>query len=232
MSIPQSGGELIEKPEQMVEFIEAGCKPKSKWRIGTEHEKFGYNKKTLKPLPYEGKTSIANILRGLRDQFDWQPIKERQNLIGLKKGNANISLEPGGQLELSGAPLENIHDTCEEVNTHLAEVKTIADTMDAGFIGLGTAPTWSQEEMPMMPKGRYKIMRDYMDKVGSMGKTMMYRTCTVQVNLDYSSEADMVKKMRVGLAVQPVATALFANSPFLDNKVNHHQSWRSRVWRS
>ena len=142
-----------------------------------------------------------------------------------------MSLEPGGQLELSGAPLETIHETCDEVNAHLKDVQDIADTLGVGFIGLGAAPIWSYEDMPMMPKGRYKLMREYMDRVGTMGKSMMFRTCTVQVNLDFESEADMVKKMRVAIALQPVATALFANSPFFDGAVNGHKSWRSRVWR-
>jgi glutamate--cysteine ligase len=142
-----------------------------------------------------------------------------------------VSLEPGGQLELSGAPLATIHETCDEVNAHLKDVRDIADTLGVGFIGLGAAPIWSYEDMPMMPKGRYTLMRDYMDRVGTMGKSMMFRTCTVQVNLDFESEADMVKKMRVAIALQPVATALFANSPFFDGDVNGHKSWRSRVWR-
>ncbi|MDA8894408.1 glutamate--cysteine ligase, partial [Amylibacter sp.] len=155
----------------------------------------------------------------------------QDNLIGLEKNGANVSLEPGGQLELSGAPLESIHQTCDEANLHLKEVKQIADKIGAGFLGLGAAPIWSHEDMHMMPKGRYRLMTDYMDQVGTHGKQMMYRTCTIQVNLDFGSEADMVKKMRVGLALQPVATALFANSPFFDGKVNGHKSWRSRIWR-
>ena len=231
MSIPQSGEGFIEKPEQMVEYLASGCKPRSDWRIGTEHEKFGYCKDTLKPIPYSGERSILTVLEGLRDEYGWAPILEAGNLIGLSKNGANVSLEPGGQLELSGAPLETIHETCDEVNTHLREVRLVADRVGVGFIGLGAAPTWNHEDMPVMPKGRYKLMTDYMDKVGSMGKSMMYRTCTVQVNLDFGSEADMVQKMRVALALQPVATALFANSPFFEGKPNGHQSWRSRIWR-
>ena len=231
MSIPQSGEGFIEKPEQMVEYLASGCKPKSDWRIGTEHEKFGYCKDTLKPIPYSGERSILTVLEGLRDEYGWAPILEAGNLIGLSKNGANVSLEPGGQLELSGAPLETIHETCDEVNTHLREVRSVADRVGVGFIGLGAAPTWHHEDMPVMPKGRYKLMTDYMDQVGSMGKSMMYRTCTVQVNLDFASEADMVQKMRVALALQPVATALFANSPFFEGKLNGHQSWRSRIWR-
>ena len=231
MSIPQSGEGFIENPEQMVEYLASGCKPKSDWRIGTEHEKFGYCKDTLKPLPYSGERSILTVLEGLRDEYGWDPILEAGNLIGLSKNGANVSLEPGGQLELSGAPLETIHETCDEVNTHLREVRSVADRVGVGFIGLGAAPTWHHEDMPVMPKGRYKLMTDYMDRVGSMGKSMMYRTCTVQVNLDFASEADMVQKMRVALALQPVATALFANSPFFEGKLNGHQSWRSRIWR-
>jgi glutamate--cysteine ligase len=231
MSIPQSGGGPIERREQLAEYLEAGCKPSEDWRIGTEHEKFGYCKDTLKPLPYEGPRSIRAMLEGLRDGFGWKPVLEGENIIGLELNGANISLEPGGQLELSGAPLETIHQTCDEVNEHLREVKEVADKIGVGFIGLGAAPEWTHDEMPMMPKGRYRLMTDYMDRVGTHGKQMMYRTCTVQVNLDFASEADMVQKQRVALALQPGATALFANSPFIDGAPNGHKSWRSRVWR-
>ena len=231
MSIPQSGGGPIERHEQLAEYLSSGCKPRENWRIGTEHEKFGYTRDTLTPLPYDGPRSIKAVLEGLREKFGWQPVEEAGKIIGLVKDGANVSLEPGGQLELSGAPLETIHQTCDEVNEHLREVREVADQIGVEFIGLGAAPIWTHEQMPMMPKGRYRLMTGYMDKVGTMGKTMMYRTCTVQVNLDFSSEADMVQKMRVALALQPVATALFANSPFIDGKPNGHKSWRSRVWR-
>ncbi|MDA7426409.1 glutamate--cysteine ligase [Thalassococcus lentus] len=231
MSIPQSGGGPIERHEQLAEYLAEGCKPRQDWRIGTEHEKFGYCKDTRKPLPYEGGRSILAVLEGLRDRHGWAPVEEAGKLIGLEKDGANVSLEPGGQLELSGAPLETIHQTCDEVNAHLADVKTISDEIGVGWIGLGAAPIWSHEDMPLMPKGRYKLMDGYMQKVGTSGTTMMRRTCTVQVNLDFSSEADMVQKMRVALALQPVATALFANSPFFEGKPNGHKSWRSRVWR-
>ncbi|MCR9108423.1 glutamate--cysteine ligase [Marivita sp. XM-24bin2] len=231
MSIPQSGGGPIEHHDQLAEYLASGCKPKEDWRIGTEHEKFGYCKDSLRPLPYEGERSILAVLQGLRDGHGWDPVVEGENLIGLVKGGANISLEPGGQLELSGAPLETIHQTCDEVNDHLRDVKDIADKIGVGFIGLGAAPIWRHEDMPLMPKGRYKLMDSYMEKVGTAGTTMMRRTCTVQVNLDFSSEADMVKKMRVALALQPVANALFATSPFFEGKLNGHKSWRGRVWR-
>ncbi|MCA8868199.1 MAG: glutamate--cysteine ligase [Rhodobacteraceae bacterium] len=231
MSIPQSGGGLIENRDQLAEYLAQGCKPRENWRIGTEHEKFGYTKDTHLPLPYEGPCSIKAMLEGLRDRFGWAEVTEAGNIIGLVKDGANVSLEPGGQLELSGAPLENIHQTCDEVNAHLKEVKEIADRIGAGFIGLGAAPEWSHEQMPMMPKGRYRLMTRYMGRVGTHGTQMMYRTCTVQVNLDFASESDMVQKFRVALALQPVATALFANSPFFEGKVNGHQSWRSRIWR-
>jgi glutamate--cysteine ligase len=231
MSIPQSGGGPIESFDQLAEYLESGCKPTEDWRIGTEHEKFGYCKDTLNPLPYDGPRSVLAVMEGLRDLHGWAPIFEADKLIGLEKDGANVSLEPGGQLELSGAPLRTIHETCDEVNTHLRDVKDIASKVGVGFIGLGAAPQWSHEQMPVMPKGRYKLMTDYMDSVGTMGKTMMYRTCTVQVNLDFASEADMVQKFRVALALQPVATALFANSPFLDGKPNGMKSWRSNVWK-
>lgn len=231
MSIPQSGGGPIESHDQLAEYLASGCKPKENWRIGTEHEKFGYCKDTLKPLPYDGERSILAILEGLRDRHGWSPVMEADKLIGLEKEGANVSLEPGGALELSGAALETIHQTCDEVNVHLREVQDIADEIGAKFIGLGAAPIWSHDEMPLMPKGRYRLMNDYMEKVGTMGRAMMRRTCTVQVNLDFGSEADMVQKLRVALALQPVAVALFANSPFFEGKVNNHKSWRSYIWR-
>ena len=232
MSIPQSGGGRIENHNQLIEYLASGCKPKSDWRIGTEHEKFGYFKETLLPIPYSGDRSVLAILKGLEREFGWAPITENNHLIGLSKNGANVSLEPGGALELSGAQVQTVFQTCDEVNEHLSQVKSIADKLNIGFIGLGAAPHWKHHEMSMMPKGRYKLMSEYMDQVGTMGKSMMFRTCTVQVNLDYSSEADMVQKMRVALALQPVATALFSNSPFFDGKLTGHKSWRSRIWRS
>ena len=230
MSIPQSGGGPIEHYGQLAEYLSDGCKPRKDWRIGTEHEKFGYCQDTLLPLPYEGPRSVLAMLEGLRDTYHWKPLLEDGKLIGLEKDGANISLEPGGQLELSGAPLETIHETCDEVNEHLREVRTVADKIGAGFIGLGAAPIWTEEQMPRMPKGRYKLMHGYMGKVGTHGTQMMYRTCTVQVNLDFGSEPDMVQKLRVALALQPVATALFADSPFFEGKVTGYKSWRSRIW--
>ena len=231
MSIPQSGGGPIERRDQLAEYLESGCKPKEDWRIGTEHEKFGYLSDTHEPLPYDGPRSIRAVLEGLRDRHGWAPVEEGGHLIGLTKDGANVSLEPGGALELSGAPLETIHQTCDEVNVHLREVKGISDELGVGFIGLGAAPEWMHSEMPLMPKGRYKLMDAYMGRVGTTGTTMMRRTCTVQVNLDFGSEADMVKKMRVALALQPVATALFANSPFFEGRPNGLKSYRSYVWR-
>ncbi len=215
---------------ELIEWFEAGSKPKADWRIGTEHEKFGFTWDDLKPLPYEGKASIKAMLEGLRDRFQWAPIEENGYLIGLKKNGASVSLEPGGQFELSGAPLEHIHETCNEVGQHLNEVREIAEPLGIGFIGLGASPIWSMEETPIMPKGRYKIMRAYMEKVGRLGRQMMFRTCTVQSNLDYGSEADMVKKFRVSLALQPLGTALFANSPFLEGRPNGFLSYRSQIW--
>ncbi len=231
MSIPQSGGGPIEDHAQLADYLADGCKPREDWRIGTEHEKFGYCRDTLLPLPYDGPRSIRAMLEGLRDRFGWAPVVEAGKIIGLEKDGANVSLEPGGQFELSGAPLETIHETCDEVNEHLRQVREVADDIGVGFIGLGAAPEWTHDQMPVMPKGRYRLMTDYMGRVGTHGTQMMYRTCTVQVNLDFGSEADMVQKLRVALALQPVATALFANSPFFEGQPNGHKSWRSRVWR-
>jgi glutamate--cysteine ligase len=212
-----------------VEYLEQGSKPKAAWRIGTEHEKFGFRLSDFSPLPYEGPHGIRAMLEGLT-RFGWQPIREGDFIIGLSKDAAAISLEPGGQFELSGAPLRTVHETCAEVNLHLEQVREVASEIGAGFIGLGFSPNWRLADVPVMPKGRYKIMMNYMPKVGSHGLDMMFRTCTVQVNLDFSSESDMVKKMRVALALQPVATALFANSPFREGKPNGFLSYRSQIW--
>ncbi|WP_084418657.1 glutamate--cysteine ligase [Henriciella litoralis] len=220
----------IESKAEMVEWCEMGNTPASDWKIGTEHEKFGFIREGLKPLPYDGDVSIRAMLEGLRDQFGWEPIEESGLLIGLKKNGASVSLEPGGQFELSGAPLEHIHQTCNEVGDHLREVREIANPLGVSFLGMGSSPLWTMDETPMMPKGRYAIMRDYMTKVGRLGREMMFRTCTVQVNLDFSSEADMVKKARVSLALQPLGTALFANSPFTEGRTNGFLSYRSHIW--
>lgn len=229
MSVPQAGGGPITSKADLVNYLADGSKPKDEWRIGTEHEKFGYDLKSFAPLPYEGKTGIRAMLEGLR-RFGWEGIFEGQHIIGLKQNGGAISLEPGGQLELSGAPLKSVHETCNEVNTHLDQVTEIAGEIGAGFIGLGFHPTARIADVPIMPKGRYGIMRNYMPKVGGLGLEMMFRTCTIQVNLDFSSEADMVKKFRVGLALQPVATALFASSPFREGKPNGFLSYRGHIW--
>lgn len=220
----------IQSKSGLIEYFEGGSKPKVDWRIGTEHEKFGFLKEGLRPLPYDGAASVKIMLEGLRDRFGWKPIEEGGHLIGLKRDGASVSLEPGGQFELSGAPLETIHDTCNEVGKHLDEVREIAEPLGIAFLGLGASPIWSLAETSIMPKGRYKIMMEYMDKVGRLGRQMMFRTCTVQANFDYGSEADMVKKMRVALALQPLGTALFANSPFLEGRPNGYLSYRSHIW--
>jgi glutamate--cysteine ligase len=231
MSIPQSGGGPIEDFSQLAELLESGNKPKADWRIGTEHEKFGWLTDTRQPLPYAGDRSVSALFAGLQAQHGWTPIAEGANIIGMTRNGANISLEPGGQFELSGAALGDMHAVAAELQTHLDEVRGLADPLGIRFMGIGAAPEWSGAQMPVMPKGRYRLMTDYMASVGTHGTQMMYRTCTVQVNLDYASEGDMVKKLRVALALQPVATALFASSPFFDGKLNGHKSWRSRIWR-
>jgi glutamate--cysteine ligase len=229
MSGLQSGGGAIERPEQLVEFLAAGCKPAEAWRIGTEHEKFGYVCADRAPLPYENGPGIRAMLEGLQ-RFGWQPVMEGDRIIALQQDMASISLEPGGQFELSGAPLETLHQTCNEVHTHLHQVKTVAEEIGAGFLGLGFQPKARRDEIPIMPKGRYAIMRRYMPKRGNLVLDMMLRTCTVQTNLDFGSEDDMRKKMRVGLALQPIATALFANSPFTEGRPNGYLSFRSAIW--
>jgi len=211
----------------MVDYLRAGCKPRAEWRIGTEHEKFGFHLDDLTPIDY---TEVKQLLETIQERFGWEPIMEKGNIIGLKQDGQSVTLEPGGQFELSGAPLETIHMTCAEVNSHLYQVKAATEDMGIGFLGMGFNPKFSVDETPVMPKGRYKLMREYMPTVGTMGRDMMFRTCTVQVNLDFESEEDMVEKFRVSLALQPVATALFANSPFKDGSPNGFRSFRSHVW--
>src|SRR5262245_42460546 len=201
----------IESRDQLVAAIEVGCKPPENWRIGTEHEKFGFRVDDLTPVPYEGPRGIRRLLEAMEGLLGWHPILDNGNIIGLTDpvGGGAISLEPGGQFELSGAPVKTLHDTCREVTAHLAQVRECAVPLGLGFLGLGASPKWTLAETPVMPKSRYQIMTRYMPKVGHLGLDMMYRTCTIQTNLDFASEPDMVQKMRVGLALQPVATALF-----------------------
>ncbi len=222
----------LESRDDLVRWLEAGCKAPEEFRIGTEHEKFPFRRTDLSPVHYEGPRGIQALLEGMQGLLGWEPIFDEGRIIGLYDvtGGGAISLEPGGQFELSGAPLETLHQTCSEFYAHLAQVREVAEPLGVGFLGLGMSPKWTLAETPVMPKGRYAIMTRYMPKVGSRGLDMMYRTSTVQVNLDFSSEADMVKKMRVGLALQPIATALFANSPFTEGKPNGFLSYRAHVW--
>jgi glutamate--cysteine ligase len=223
----------LERRDDLVDWIAQGSKPKSQFRIGTEHEKFAFTLEGHRPVPYEGRRGIRALLEGMQHLLGWQPIMEGPNIIGLfdVTGGGAISLEPGGQFELSGAQLETVHQTSSELMAHLAQVREVAQPLHIGFLGIGMTPSWTRAEMPKMPKGRYKIMTDYMPKVGTRGLDMMYRTCTVQTNLDFSSEADMVKKLRASIALQPVATVLFANSPFTEGKPNGYLSFRSEIWR-
>ncbi len=212
----------------LAEHLAAGCKPDGPFLIGAEHEKFVFRHGSHAPVPY-APDGILALLEGLM-QFGWQGVYEGETLIALQRGKASVSLEPAGQFELSGAPLESIHEICGETRRHLEEVKAVADPLDIGFLGLGFTPIWRREDCPVMPKGRYGIMRAYMPKVGGKGLDMMLRTCTVQANLDFASEADMIKKFRVSLALQPIATALFANSPFVEGKPSGLLSSRANVW--
>ncbi|WMT91401.1 glutamate--cysteine ligase [Pelagibacterium sp. H642] len=222
----------IESRSQLIEAISRGSKPKSEWRIGTEHEKFTFYRDGFKPVPYEGENGIGALLDKVQAETAWLPYYDRDKVIGLNNplGGGAISLEPGGQFELSGAPLETIHQTCTEANEHLKLLRKFTEPMGIDFLGIGVTPTWTLDEIPAMPKSRYGIMKPYMEKVGTLGTSMMFRSATVQVNLDFASEADMVKKLRVSLALQPIATALFANSPFLEGKPNGLLSFRSHIW--
>lgn len=220
----------VEGRDSLVAYVESGCAPADDWRIGTEHEKFAYRLDDFSTLSYDQPGGIRDILKGM-ERFGWVPVREGENVIAMSRGDgSSISLEPGGQLELSGAPLHTLHETCVEVTTHRQQIKAVAEENGVGLIGLGFHPTARREDVHWMPKGRYRIMREYMPKVGTLGLDMMLRTCTVQVNLDFGSEADMVKKMRVATALQPVATALWANSPFTEGKPNGYLSYRAHIW--
>ncbi|HEX6442781.1 MAG TPA: glutamate--cysteine ligase [Stellaceae bacterium] len=231
MSGPSSvEGPPITDKRQLVEYHESGCKPPDAWRVGTEHEKFVFRRADLKRVPYDGPDGIRAVLEGMT-RFGWKPVIEKNNVIALENDSrCSITLEPGGQFELSGAPLETVHQTCDEVHEHLRQVHEVCEDLGLGMIGLGFDPASRRDQVPFMPKGRYRIMRDYMSKKGRLGLDMMLRTCTVQANLDYQSEADMVRKFRTSLALQPVAVALFANSPFVEGKPSGYMSYRSLVW--
>ena len=232
MSSETSDDTPVESFDQLVEWIAAGSKPPGDWRIGTEHEKFPFYKSLLEPVPYEGDRGIRALLEGMQAHLGWEPGFDDGKLIALKgPDGASISLEPGGQFELSGAPLETIHETCAESNAHLAAAREVAETLDIGFLGLGSAPLRSLADTPRMPRSRYDIMRGRIAKAGRYGLDMMHRSTTIQVNLDFASEADMRQKMQVGLKLQPIASALFANSPFSEAKPNGFLSFRSEMWR-
>lgn len=222
----------IESRDALIEYLAEGVKPKADFRLGTEHEKFPFRPGTNAPVTYEGPRGIRALLEGMQERTGWEPIMDRDAIIGLfdSKGGGAISLEPGGQFELSGAPVDTIHETAAELRTHMDHTLALGDELVIGFLGLGMSPLWTRAETPVMPKGRYGIMTRYMPKVGKLGLDMMYRTSTVQVNLDFASESDMVKKLRVSLALQPLATALFANSPFTEGKPNGNLSQRSAIW--
>ena len=219
----------IESRDQLVAPMAAGEKPREKWRIGTEHEKLVYRHEDKRAPTYDEPGGIRDILMAMQE-YGWKPIYEGGNVIAMSGDDGAISLEPAGQFELSGAPLENLHETCAETGRHLEQCKAIGDRFGVGFLGLGMWPDKTRAELPIMPKGRYEIMLRHMPRVGTMGLDMMLRTCTIQVNLDYSSEQDMAKKFRTGLALQPLATALFANSPFTEGKPNGQLSYRSHIW--
>jgi glutamate--cysteine ligase len=232
MSTRQASDEhdpVIESRDQLVAPMAAGEKPRERWRIGTEHEKLVYRTADFRAPSYDEPGGIRDLLLALRE-FGWEPIEEGGKVIAMGGADGTVSLEPAGQLELSGAPLENLHQTCAETGRHLRQVKQIGDKLGLGYLGLGMWPDKRRDELPIMPKGRYEIMLRHMPRVGSMGLDMMLRTCTIQVNLDYGSEADMVQKFRTSLALQPLATALFANSPFTEGKPNGFLSYRSHIW--
>jgi glutamate--cysteine ligase len=223
----------IESRADLIEAMARGCKPADQWRIGTEHEKHVFHTDPLRPVAYEGEQGIRALLAGIEKETGWHPFYDGENPIGLRNDTiGGISLEPGGQFELSGAPMADLHGTAAELSEHMRVAKKVAEPLDIHFLGLGVTPLWAVDEIKAMPKSRYGIMTKYMDEVGTLGTSMMYRSATVQTNLDFSSEVDMVKKLRVSLALQPVATALFANSPFANGRDTGYLSFRSEIWRN
>jgi glutamate--cysteine ligase len=237
MSTRQDGAAapVVRSRDDLVAWIAAGSKPQRAWRIGTEHEKFLFYTDSLRPVPYEGSRGVRALMEGLMARFGWEPILEGSNIIALRRPEGDpggtVSLEPGGQFELSGAPLETVHEVGTETQEHLEQVLAIGGPLRIGFLGVGFSPNWTLAETPRMPKQRYGVMTRYMPLVGTRGLDMMYRTATIQVNLDFADEADMVKKFRVSLALQPIATAIFASSPFTEGRPNGFLSMRSEVWR-
>ncbi|MEM1307711.1 MAG: glutamate--cysteine ligase, partial [Pseudomonadota bacterium] len=237
MSTRQSEGQspTVAAKQELIDWIARGEKPAHQWRIGTEHEKFVFATDTRQPVPYDGPAGIKALMAALIDDYRWEPIVEEGNVIALRRprgeGSETISLEPGGQFELSGAPVENLHETCAEAGEHLRQCLAVGERLGIGFLGLGFTPDWSRDQMPMMPKPRFQVMKRYMPQVGANGLDMMFRTTTIQVNLDFASEPDMVAKLRASLALQPLATALFASSPFSDGDLSGFKSLRSEVWR-
>ncbi len=219
----------IRTKADMIALFERGEKPKRDWRIGTEHEKFVFRLGDHKQPGWEEPGGIRDLLTAF-GRYGWEPVLENGKIIAASGADGGLSLEPAGQFELSGAPLENLHQTCAETGRHRQQCEEVGAELGLGFLGLGFNPAATRAELPWMPKGRYAIMRRHMPRVGGLGLDMMQRTCTVQVNLDYASEADMVKKFRVSLALQPLATALFANSPFTEGRPNGYLSYRSHIW--
>lgn len=228
-TVSNSNAAVVEHRNQLIEYFARGEKPRERWRIGTEHEKFVFSTADYHAPSYDEQGGIRDLLAGLTE-FGWRPVEENGKVIALTGADGSISLEPAGQFELSGAPLDNLHETCAEAGRHLRQVKQVGDRLGINFLGLGMWPDKTRAELPIMPKGRYAIMLRHMPRVGNLGLDMMLRTCTIQVNLDYANEADMAQKFRVGLALQPLATALFANSPFTEGKPNGFLSFRSHIW--
>ena len=223
---------LLASRTDLIDAMARGAKPRPEWRVGTEHEKHVFRRAPLRPVPYAGEDGVAALLEGIRQRTGWHYFHDAGTPIGLRNLGpvGGISLEPGGQFELSGAPQETVHGAAAELSAHLDDCHAVGEALNIHFLGLGVTPLWSVAELPRMPKSRYGIMTPYMDKVGTLGTSMMYRSATVQANLDFSDEADMVAKLRVSLALQPIVTALFANSPFVDGRPSGYLSFRSHIW--
>jgi len=231
MAADESDQRPIGGRDELLEPFHAAEKPRSHWRIGTEAEKFGVLRDG-RPLPYEGERSVLAVFESLVEHHGWFAEREFEggDIVSLRRGGASITLEPGAQLELSGAPQETVHQTCAEFRAHMAELADISEELDIAWLGIGFHPFARREDLPWVPKLRYRIMRDYLPTRGGMAIDMMQRTATVQANLDYASEADMARKVRLALRLSPIVTAMFANSPFVEGRVTGERSHRTRVW--
>lgn len=221
---------VVTRRDPLIAYFATGAKPRSEWRIGTEYEKVAVERKTGRAARYFGRNGIEELLRRLADRYGWTPRSEGDHVIALQGERATITLEPGAQVELSGEPCESIHCAHAELTEHVSQIVSVGEEIGIAFLGLGMQPLSPVEDIEWVPKARYGIMGPYMQKVGTLGHRMMKQTATVQTNIDFSDERDAMEKMRVTMGLSPILTAMFANSPICDGRLNGYMSFRQHVW--